>query len=631
MATENIINKLDNDINQDCKCTGNIERCHTVLRVWNIKYEIIGTSKFNGVALVQARTLKEAECIFYQNSKFNGFANRIKINCIEEVLPNSEPILLQEDSVAILDKAVLKSYPFLLKEDYQKLLDNLYKDVDDKILTGKSAYQSWLDQGNIGSEEDFIKSLKGDKGSVFIPSINNNCDLSWVLSDGENPQLPDTVNIKGDKGDNGITPHIGKNGNWWIGDTDTAVSAQIHFIDDTSISETDTWSSSKIDAKIRQGIGDIDLTNFVIVEQLPTENISTNVIYLVPKEDSDTIKEQYVYSNGNWILIGDTNIDLLGYYTKQEVDNKIATTQNLQSGIATEIRNGKINLKYDPDFLMIDTLGRLTLKYKVKIWDEMDSEGGSDTPIDQEPTPVDPVSIISNCLKQIDDLDNYKGIEGEIVQYTGVTNNRYTNGWTYQCVYEESKVIPSGTEYIDVLKDYDYLKKGRYYKTNESTIKVLSNNVWKTIPEGYRYFSIFVMLLKIGDIVWDEYYNQYRVTDINMNTSDNTYIKLNNGLILYYDKTEKSDETYVFEDINGNKVYETIYNVWGDDSIIDKKIYISKESRGISDMYLYCEGCSKKDNNSCVKGVLDTPIYQHTIKWKQKDVQPNNTIWEVVN
>lgn len=35
-----------------------------------------------------------------------------------------------------------------------------------------------------------------------------------------------TVGIKGDKGDDGITPHIGENGNWYIGDTDTGVKAQ---------------------------------------------------------------------------------------------------------------------------------------------------------------------------------------------------------------------------------------------------------------------------------------------------------------------------------------------------------------------------------------------------------------------
>lgn len=30
---------------------------------------------------------------------------------------------------------------------------------------------------------------------------------------------------KGDPGDPGIPPHIGDNGNWWIGDTDTGVPA----------------------------------------------------------------------------------------------------------------------------------------------------------------------------------------------------------------------------------------------------------------------------------------------------------------------------------------------------------------------------------------------------------------------
>ena len=32
--------------------------------------------------------------------------------------------------------------------------------------TGKSAYQYWLEQGNFGSEEDFLASLKGDKGDT---------------------------------------------------------------------------------------------------------------------------------------------------------------------------------------------------------------------------------------------------------------------------------------------------------------------------------------------------------------------------------------------------------------------------------------------------------------------------------
>ena len=38
---------------------------------------------------------------------------------------------------------------------------------------GKSAYQSWLDQGNTGSEADFVASLKGEKGSDGkMPEVN---------------------------------------------------------------------------------------------------------------------------------------------------------------------------------------------------------------------------------------------------------------------------------------------------------------------------------------------------------------------------------------------------------------------------------------------------------------------------
>ena len=35
-----------------------------------------------------------------------------------------------------------------------------------------------------------------------------------------------TINIRKADGLNGITPHIGENGNWWIGTTDTGIHAQ---------------------------------------------------------------------------------------------------------------------------------------------------------------------------------------------------------------------------------------------------------------------------------------------------------------------------------------------------------------------------------------------------------------------
>ena len=72
-------------------------------------------------------------------------------------------------------------------------------DKGEKGDDGKSAYQSYLDTTTDNpklSEEDWLVSLKGEKGD------------------------------EGEAGTNGITPHVGDNGNWFIGDIDTEVKAQ---------------------------------------------------------------------------------------------------------------------------------------------------------------------------------------------------------------------------------------------------------------------------------------------------------------------------------------------------------------------------------------------------------------------
>ncbi|MEG2061746.1 MAG: PL29 family lyase N-terminal domain-containing protein, partial [Alistipes sp.] len=49
-------------------------------------------------------------------------------------------------------------------------------------------------------------------------------DGDFILSGGGD-KIP-TTGDKGETGDDGVTPHIGDNGNWWIGTTDTGVKAQ---------------------------------------------------------------------------------------------------------------------------------------------------------------------------------------------------------------------------------------------------------------------------------------------------------------------------------------------------------------------------------------------------------------------
>jgi hypothetical protein len=92
-----------------------------------------------------------------------------------------------------------------------------------------------------------------------------------------------------------------------------------------------TWSSEKINSVISA----INLNNFRVVDQLPTENIDTNVIYIVPKQGgtSPNLREEYIYVNGQWELIGSTDVNLDNYFTKQEVINRLDTKQNVLTAI----------------------------------------------------------------------------------------------------------------------------------------------------------------------------------------------------------------------------------------------------------------------------------------------------------
>lgn len=92
-----------------------------------------------------------------------------------------------------------------------------------------------------------------------------------------------------------------------------------------------TWSSEKISSVINS----INTNNFVVVDQLPTVDIDPNVIYIVPKQGatSPDQKEEYIYVNGQWELVGSMSVNLDDYYTRGEVDNKLDRKQNVLTAV----------------------------------------------------------------------------------------------------------------------------------------------------------------------------------------------------------------------------------------------------------------------------------------------------------
>lgn len=91
--------------------------------------------------------------------------------------------------------------------------------------------------------------------------------------------------------------------------------------------KSETYTKTEVDTLI----GAVTGINFEVVSQLPTTDISTTTIYLVPSADPGTqnIKDEYICLDttttpATWELIGSTDIDLSGYVTTSDLNTALA-------------------------------------------------------------------------------------------------------------------------------------------------------------------------------------------------------------------------------------------------------------------------------------------------------------------
>lgn len=89
---------------------------------------------------------------------------------------------------------------------------------------------------------------------------------------------------------------------------------------------TNYYDKADIDKKITE----IKTLKAVVIEVLP-ESGETDTLYLVPnsKEEGNNIKDEYMWINGKWELIGSTEIDLTPYLTKEEASSTYATKEEI--------------------------------------------------------------------------------------------------------------------------------------------------------------------------------------------------------------------------------------------------------------------------------------------------------------
>lgn len=147
---------------------------------------------------------------------------------------------------------------------------------------------------------DYVLGTKNDSGVVYTITGETESGDSWVVKR--------ECILKGAAGTDGTTPHIGDNGNWYIGETDTGVSAggasYIFKVEVVTGPDPDGLSADKTFAEIRSAYAS---GSMVVVRQ------STVLYYLTYMSD---VKAEFTYTDETYCYV----LSCANYGAPSEVD-----------------------------------------------------------------------------------------------------------------------------------------------------------------------------------------------------------------------------------------------------------------------------------------------------------------------
>lgn len=158
----------------------------------------------------------------------------------------------------------------------------------------------------------------GDYVTNVTVVSENGVEIGYKIDFHVNPSITIYHGKKGENGEDGQTPHVGENGNWWIGDADTRVKAtgEAGQTGETpKIGSNGNWwigsSDTGIKAEGKDGVTPIigikqAEDGFYYWTQKVGENESVWILDIngdkvkATGEDGQTGKTPYIGSNGNW-------------------------------------------------------------------------------------------------------------------------------------------------------------------------------------------------------------------------------------------------------------------------------------------------------------------------------------------
>ena len=224
---------------------------------------------------------------------------------------------------------------------------------------GRSAYETAKLNGYTGTEEEFNKVLS--KIPVIISSIESyptEGSKNLITSGGVYQALKDSETSAEETHQELLNEisNVNSTLSTEISTVNTNLTTKITQIETTTIPNTikativdnlDTEDSNKALSATQGKVLKTMISNLAnlrieVVNELPSTG-ETNVIYLVKKAGTNPdVHDEYVYVEGNWEKIGNTEVDLSNYYTKDQVYTKSETYSQEEVGtLITEIE-GKI-------------------------------------------------------------------------------------------------------------------------------------------------------------------------------------------------------------------------------------------------------------------------------------------------
>ena len=356
---------------------------------------------------------------------------------------------------------------------------------------GKDAYLIAQENGYTGTKEEYAKVL------TDIPKIINSIE--------EEP-------TEGSK--NLIT-----SGGVWqaIDNVHTTINNQIKssIVDNLESLAADKSLSANQGRILKEMIANLANLQIEIVDQLPSVG-ETNIIYLVKKSGSaPDIHDEYVFVDGKWEKIGDTEIDLSNYYTRDEVDDKL-TGFGAGDVIAAEAfttadrvitSNGPGKTVKDSGILINNLALKSYVDEKEIAWDKVTGKPETYVPAAH----THPLAQITDAgalayKDKVDESDlNFDIPDGTVVDsslstssvnpvqnkvVTEALNNRYTKSETYSQSEIDEKIGSAGGG--DVMASgnlvSDYIIIGAGTKSIKNSGQTLSNLALKSeIPSlsGY--------------------------------------------------------------------------------------------------------------------------------------------------